>query len=123
LELGTSQTTFVPRLYGQELALCQRYYETVGNGGVGSSTTNTAAESINWKFQVAKRATPSITHLGNYTLLIAGQNIYTATATSLASSSLTGMNTNVTISTTPSATGLCMVYVSNNDSIGVSAEL
>jgi hypothetical protein len=26
LELGTSQTTFVPRLYGQELALCQRYY-------------------------------------------------------------------------------------------------
>lgn len=35
LEIGTSPTEFIPRLYAEELALCQRYYlELKHNGGV-----------------------------------------------------------------------------------------
>lgn len=42
LEIGTSATPFERRLYGQELALCQRYYQTFGNyeaTGVAKDTT------------------------------------------------------------------------------------
>jgi hypothetical protein len=38
LELG-SQTEFEPRSYGQELALCQRYYEKSYNDGVAPATS------------------------------------------------------------------------------------
>ena len=123
LEKGSVATPFEVRQYGEELMLCQRYYELVGQGSVASSTTNTSAEALVCKFQVAKRATPSITHLGNYTLLIAGQASFTATSTTLYTSSASGFLANVSVSTTPSATGLCMVYTTASDNISASAEL
>ncbi len=44
LEVGTSATPFERRLYGTELALCQRYYQTYGNyEGVGVAKDTTAA--------------------------------------------------------------------------------
>lgn len=67
LELGTSQTTFVPRLYGQELALCQRYYWQT-SGGVGSSNgydivaiaENTTNVTFRGQFPAPLRARPTI---------------------------------------------------------------
>ena len=65
LELGTSQTTFVPRLYGQELALCQRYYwknfpqvsgATLSTGGAFGDTSSLIAV---FKFPVTMRASPT----------------------------------------------------------------
>ena len=66
LELGSAQTTFVPRLYGQELALCQRYYQLIGQGFTGS-VEGTTSISINEKFLVQMRASPS-------TSIVSGQN-------------------------------------------------
>jgi hypothetical protein len=59
LEVGTAATPFERRQYGQELALCQRYYEpgaTVsyfGVAGVGQAQATAP-------FKVTKRATPTI---------------------------------------------------------------
>ena len=123
LEKGSTATSFDYRPYGTELALCQRYFELVGNGGVGSSSTNAAAQSIAFKFQVAKRATPTITHLANYTLLWAGNNVYTATATGANNASTTGFCSNTTVSSAPTDSGRCLTYVTQTDNISASAEL
>jgi hypothetical protein len=62
LEQNTSATPFERRLYGQELANCQRYYEqfaqiflNMSNGGF----TNSYSAAFN--FLVEKRATPTVT--------------------------------------------------------------
>ena len=77
LEVGRVATLFEHRSYGEELALCQRYFETSFDGGV--STTNTsAANTFVWggsatatttsfvgigslRYGTPKRATPTIT--------------------------------------------------------------
>jgi len=77
LEVGSVATPFEHRSYGEELALCQRYFETSFDGGV--STTNTsAANTFVWggsatatttsfvgigslRYGTPKRATPTIT--------------------------------------------------------------
>ena len=53
LEVGTVATPFERRLYGNELALCQRYYEVMS---IYSSTANSPAF-----FRVTKRAAPTVT--------------------------------------------------------------
>ena len=74
LELGAVATSFDQRAYSQELAMCQRYYETsydIGtapgaawslNGGMGIGTsfpTNNHRQS--YPFKVPKRAVPTLT--------------------------------------------------------------
>lgn len=75
LEAGTTATAFEQRLYGTELALCQRYYEksydqavvpgsanrvfVLGPYSQGSSTTSELGNGMS--FKVEKRAAPSIT--------------------------------------------------------------
>ena len=82
LEVGTAATPFERRQYGQELALCQRYYEksydagqtpgsvdTTGQHGIyvsgASSFFNAAGNSVS--FCVEKRATPTVTSYSGYT--------------------------------------------------------
>ena len=75
LELGTFATPFEHRSYGEELALCQRYYEAMimGTGTALLRTfTNTAGSptnvsNVNHKFHVTKRATPTWSLEGNAT--------------------------------------------------------
>jgi len=66
LEVGTSATPFERRLYGQELALCQRYYQRLtslsGNYvgfGVGRNVTTTASD-IYIKYANTMRSAPTI---------------------------------------------------------------
>jgi len=55
LELGETATPFEHRSYGEELALCQRYYEIVG------MTVTTAGQFDNAvSYAVTKRATPTL---------------------------------------------------------------
>ena len=72
LEIGTSATPFERRLYNQELANCQRYYEVINadtaqsfwadlNGG------NSVTAIANLFFRVTKRATPTCAQYGTYT--------------------------------------------------------
>lgn len=83
LEKGPSATSFDYRPYGAELALCQRYFEksfdtetAPSNGANGTSLSTTNGMAVGWsvnstiggmyvKFQVAKRAVPTLTSYGN----------------------------------------------------------
>jgi hypothetical protein len=62
LETGSTATPFERRSYGQELALCQRYYQLAGNGCFGSvdgSSTTTIAFAE--KFIIPMRTAPTVT--------------------------------------------------------------
>jgi hypothetical protein len=59
LEAGSVATPFEHRLYGQELALCQRYYET-GYATAGSRSGDNIAVMCSF-FATNKRATPTMT--------------------------------------------------------------
>jgi len=64
LEVGTAATPFERRQYGQELALCQRYYNrdvlvAIGGGATPTATNRTFYCSVNWP--VAMRAAPTMT--------------------------------------------------------------
>lgn len=76
LEVGTAATPFERRQYGQELALCQRYYEI--NNALW--TFNGGSSPFSCSFRVTKRATPTITVAtsGGATVSVSGGN-YTGT--------------------------------------------
>ena len=74
LELGKVATPFEHRSYGEELALCQRYYEVFKRGSVGASVddayftvghavANNRVESV-YHYKVVKRAQPTVSFSG-----------------------------------------------------------
>jgi hypothetical protein len=68
LEAGSVATPFERRSYGQELALCQRYYERQEFGALYGFTISNDSQYRSWgaPFAVTKRAAPSIAFsLGN----------------------------------------------------------
>jgi hypothetical protein len=66
LEPGSVATPFERRSYGQELALCQRYFETKAFSSLGVATA--AAQNIGGDvaFMVTKRASPTITQTNTF---------------------------------------------------------
>ena len=58
LEVGDTATPFEHRSYGQELALCERYYQLSGGLGRTNSTTGADIYSV---FKTPMRVTPSAT--------------------------------------------------------------
>tara|TARA_B100000131_G_scaffold146796_1_gene142746 strand:+ start:493 stop:1653 length:1161 start_codon:yes stop_codon:yes gene_type:complete len=86
LEVGTVATPFEFRSYGEELRLCQRYYEgmIMGSGTALLRTfTNTAGSptnvsNVNHKYFVEKRATPNWRLEGNATWHPTGTSAMTA---------------------------------------------
>jgi len=69
LEVGEQATPFEHRSYGEELALCQRYYETGQLESVAAFITNTVILG-NMFFQTTKRAQPTIAYTTNFTLYV-----------------------------------------------------
>ena len=70
VEPGSTATPFERRSYGQELALCQRYFEFISAGnlaGVANSTNEARMAGI---FRVFKRATPTIAIVTGTTVVI-----------------------------------------------------
>jgi len=66
LEVGSSATGFEYRQYGQELALCQRYYEPNYNWIIlAAQTSNLSNGSFNIGFLVQKRDVPTMTFYPN----------------------------------------------------------
>ena len=122
LEVGSSATGFEYRQYGQELALCQRYYEVVGLGSVGS-TLSTAFALVGSTFKVTKRTSPTLTQLGSFTLTSPGNANYTASAISGSPTvSVNGISTTYVINSAP-GTVYCVVYQTSTDQIAASSEL
>ena len=60
LEPGTVATPFERRIYGQELALCQRYYEVIRSAGWARSSDNLLL--VSFPYKVEKRAAPTATY-------------------------------------------------------------
>ena len=62
LEPGTVATPFERRSYGQELALCQRYFQLAGNGCFGAVDGNSSSViAFSEKFFVPMRVAPTVT--------------------------------------------------------------
>ena len=61
LEKGSVATSFDQRAYSQELAMCQRYYQSMGDCVFGGNTTSGAALIGTIPFLVTMRAAPTIT--------------------------------------------------------------
>lgn len=59
LEVGTVATPFIPRDTGEELRLCQRYYETCNS--LINVMCNSNTDLSGFRFKVSKRITPTIT--------------------------------------------------------------
>ena len=84
LEVGPTATDFVHRSYGEELALCQRYYEEIGNRFIWSGNTTSGTAYYNSApFTVNKRAVPTIT------LTNSDNSGFPATASSIAGGAAT----------------------------------
>ena len=60
LEAGSVATPFERRSYGQELALCQRYYEGGNTWGVSYASSATAIQRCQAPFLVSKRVIPTM---------------------------------------------------------------
>jgi len=58
VEVGSYATSFVPNLYGEELLLCQRYYDVSCFKGIACATNNLLVEQA---YSIFKRITPTLT--------------------------------------------------------------
>jgi hypothetical protein len=87
LEVGTQATTFDYRSYGTELALCQRYYQTI-NGGI-SVAYDSSSVSISVPYKVTMRAAPTAS-LPSGTIVIdrAGSGGFTSSGASIGGSNI-----------------------------------
>jgi hypothetical protein len=74
LEVGSVATPFERRPFGTELALCQRYYEVLGDNALSvyvesNATAGTFAIPESLVFAVQKRAAPTMSTSGTFTTL------------------------------------------------------
>jgi hypothetical protein len=83
-EVGSVATPFEHRSYGEELALCQRYYQAYeGSGARGFAFDGLYASgsgnglSMSWAFPVQMRSAPSHTKLYNDTQNVSSVNVAT----------------------------------------------
>ena len=65
LEVGSQATAFEHLSFGDELSLCQRYYEIVEGGWHGPVYATDSDIKINIPFKVAKRANPTLTKISD----------------------------------------------------------
>ena len=66
LEAGSVATPFEHRQYGQELALCQRYFEKAAGTIRGSAFNQAGVAWAYWFFKETKRASPTVSYVGAY---------------------------------------------------------
>ena len=124
LEVGSVATDFEHRSYGEELALCQRYYEVVstttdsdGNryNGIAWSVSNI---NVFIPFRVTKRANPTLTISANGQVFIAAW--YNATGTAVTGTSERGCT--ISVQRTNSYTAKYGYFI-KGQSITANAEL
>ena len=130
LEVGEVATEFEHRSYGDELARCQRYFQSFpkGSGGYGSiyngyTNTSTRVQGA-FLFPVEMRTTPTFASSGN--LRILSENVAN-TVTSITSPDLSPTSALIQANTGGSlTTGQCNTITRNNDAtakITLTAEL
>jgi hypothetical protein len=118
IEVGSQATSFDFRSIGQELALCQRYYSTIGKdstnsfilGGYGLAG---AAAYATYTNPVTMRTNPTVTAVGTFYVANCGQPSVTGTAGA----------TSIGFATLVTSTGGFVVASSTTYYFTVSAEL
>jgi hypothetical protein len=116
LEKGSAATAFENRHYGQEFALCQRYYETTSLQSFVMGFTDSGNYGGNVSLKVTKRTQPgAIT--GSATSNRAGGGTFT-----LSYGVNTGVVDSIAVQTSTAATGGTAV-VASGFTVNVSAEL
>lgn len=124
LEAGSVATPFERRPYGTELALCQRYYEVMGNGCTGGGRNATTA-ALALRFQVQKRATPTMTQTASCAGIFPGITGTTVTGI-FATQTITTSGTYVEVHVTNNPGTSCPFIIGNAqtpDVFAASAEL
>ena len=123
LEKGTVATPFEQRLYGTELALCQRYYwivsgsNTPAGSGVSASGTLT---NVYVKHPVSMRSAPTFTQ--SSTVVNIGSASYTCTGINNAYATFDTSLVQPTVSSGLSATQ-GVTWLTNNGYVSASSEL
>jgi hypothetical protein len=133
LEAGTTASPFEYRLYGTELALCQRYYYRRLSTGTGRSISTLQAYATSAAFgnianlPVTMRATPTaaVSAVSDFSLSIANSSAASFTAISLSNTTIDNIATGGVTGSSGLAAGNATNFVSANSTgwIDASAEL
>jgi hypothetical protein len=107
LEVGSVATPFEHRSYGEELALCQRYYQRYNNGRIAHGGWNAGNQGdVGFILSTEMRAVPSITAINLGNLLDYGVAWYAvASVNGYAESNTKYVNINVSTSAGGAAQG------------------
>ena len=90
LEFGKVATPFEHRSYGEELALCKRYFQNVYNGQCFGSANTTTRMRINAPLSPTMRADPTVARVAG-TITFQGMGVgFASTSTAVAQSSPSG---------------------------------
>jgi hypothetical protein len=126
LEVGSQATSFDFRSIGTELALCQRYYQTIGAISAIGSFYSSATVSGSFLFPIAMRSAPTVGQTGTLNFTDTSAN-YTQSSTGYASALTTSTEGYVTASNFSGITAYrpywFSSYNSSNKLITLSAEL
>jgi len=128
LEIGTSATPFERRLFGQELANCQRYFCLLAGGGACGVAEGSNRVSLTYQYPVPMRGSPTGTldatkgtlnqPQGGPNIVTTMNNFFFGTATSE-----TGGWLVLDTSTSPWTTGRVIINAGTTGMIKFSAEL
>ena len=123
LEPGAVTTPFERRSYGQELALCQRYFISQGCNAVGHVQSGIGAENMTINLPVLMRSAPTISVSGSPSIFdgITGSNVITSIAVNNSVSSALRFRPTYSGGAAFTLSGACVV--SFNGSITASSEL
>jgi len=127
LEVGTTATNFEYRDYGNELRMCQRYYQLC-NGFIGTPGATTTNMYTSIQYQTAMRTNPSLGQTGIITMSAPGVDVWAQSSTGIAAG---GQNTTGTWIQLNNFSGLTnhrpyvqsVNYAGNGYVITLSAEL
>jgi hypothetical protein len=130
LEIGTSATPFERRLYGTELALCQRYYQKYTSiaagdgicfGGYGFPQSSSIFR-LPGSFPTPFRGTPTFSY-SNLSVSTAGGTQSTVSSSAGMSANSTGYDLNLNVTVTTGTPYFLRATSGNNGYVDFSAEL
>ena len=124
LEIGTSATPFERRLYNQELANCQRYYQQFGGDtsiqfiGIMQAVSATSGNGGTLYLPVQMRTVPTLTSstLSDFSVQPASGGGWSVTSLSLAYSSTTTQTFNIGFSSGGASAGQGLAWYCQNSS-------
>jgi hypothetical protein len=131
LELGSIATPFVPRLYAEELALCQRYFINLNSFkagyayfGVGSYSSGSTVGRMNIPLPVTMRIAPTPSVKGTVSANLSTGSV-AISSLSIDQYSLNYDRLIMNLASTPTTTGICdvMAGADSNGSILLDAEI